>query len=105
MNSQTGVIAVKGDKLQYVAEGTGVPCIVVGSSIMYPRLFAKELREHLHLIFLDMPHFVPSDDSFDINQVTLDTYASDIEQARTTLQMGREGLEEFTQATIINVAK
>src|SRR5258708_3272229 len=51
MNSQTGVIAVKGAKLQYVAEGTGVPCIVVGSSIMYPRLFAKELREHLHLIY------------------------------------------------------
>jgi proline iminopeptidase len=88
MNSQTGVIAVKSAKLQYVAEGTGVQCIVVGSSIMYPRLFAKELREHLHLIFLDMPHFVPSDDSFDINQVTLDAYASDIEQARTTLKLG-----------------
>ena len=45
MNSQTGVIAVKGDKLQYVAEGTGVPCIVVGPSLINRRLFAKELRE------------------------------------------------------------
>jgi proline iminopeptidase len=40
------------------------------------------------LIFLDMPHFVSSDDSFDINQVTLDAYASDIEQARTALKLG-----------------
>jgi proline iminopeptidase len=88
INSQAGVIAVKGAKLHYVAEGTGVPCIVVGSSIMYPRLFAKELRGHLRLIFLDMPHFVPSEDSFDINQVTLDTYANDIEQVRTTLKLG-----------------
>lgn len=85
---KTGVIAVKGDKLQYVAEGTGVPCIVVGPSLINRRLFAKELREHLHLIFLDMRNSVPSDDSFDINQITLDTYASDIEQARTTLKLG-----------------
>jgi|ERR1700737_538025 hypothetical protein len=40
------------------------------------------------LISLDMPHFVSSDDSFDINQVTLDAYASDIEQARTALKLG-----------------
>ena len=89
MNSpSSGVISVKGAKLHYVIEGAGIPCIVVGSSIMYPRLYPKELREHFRLVFLDMPHFVPSEDGFDINQITVDSYAADIEQTRSTLNLG-----------------
>jgi proline iminopeptidase len=84
-----GTIKVEGATLHYVKEGRGTPCIVIGSSIMYPRLFSKELRNHLQLVFLDARHFVPSEPSFDISKITIDTYANDIEKARTSLRMGK----------------
>ncbi len=86
--STAGTVTVEGATLHYVMEGTGAPCIVIGSSIMYPRLFSKELRNHLKLVFLDARHFVPTDGSFDVSRITIDTYADDIEKARTTLKLG-----------------
>ncbi len=84
-----GVITVDGAKLHYVIEGHGVTCLLIGSSIMYPRTFSQELRKHIKFVFLDGRHFVPTEGSFDIEKVTLDTYASDIEKARKTLALGK----------------
>jgi hypothetical protein len=36
-----GVIEVPGASLPYVTIGTGLPCIVYGSEIYYPRLFSE----------------------------------------------------------------
>jgi proline iminopeptidase len=85
----SGTITVEGAKLNYVIEGSGIPCIVVGSSIYYPRTFSQELRKHFKFIFMDLRHFTPSDESYEIDKITLDTYADDIEQARKTLGLDR----------------
>ncbi len=85
----SGSIAVDGGKLNYVIEGSGIPCLVVGSSIYYPRTFSQELRKHFKFIFMDLRHFAPSDDSLEIDKISLATYADDIEHVRKTLGLGQ----------------
>jgi proline iminopeptidase len=85
----SGVVSVKGAKLRYVIEGDGIPCIVIGSSIYYPRTFSPLLREHLKLIFVDTRHYVPSDTTFSVEEVDLDTYLDDIEQVRKELNLNK----------------
>ncbi len=84
-----GVIEVEGAKLHYLMQGSGPACLLIGSSIMYPRLFSENLRKHVRIVFLDGRHFVPTDSDFDVHKVTIDTYAADIEKARTTLNLGK----------------
>lgn len=52
-----GSITVDGSKLNYVVEEKGKPCLVIGSSIYYPRTFSKKIREHLRMYFVDMKWF------------------------------------------------
>jgi proline iminopeptidase len=84
----TGVVEVKGAHLPYRVEGYGQPCLVVGSSLYYPRTFSPGLREHLQLVFVDLRHFAASDPSFEPGQISVETYADDVEQVRRTLELG-----------------
>lgn len=93
-HDKTGIVDVEGAQLRYRVEGSGPPCLVVGSSVLYPRVFSPELREHLQLIFIDLRHFADprhpasADPSFRPEQITIDTYADDIDQVRQTLRLG-----------------
>lgn len=84
-----GMMEVEGFHLRYRIEGHGPPCLVVGSAICYPRVFSRELREHLRLVFVDLRHFAASaDQSFSPGSITVDTYAGDIERVRQSLELG-----------------
>lgn len=89
VEKSSGVVAVDGAKLNYVIEGSGIPCVVIGSSIYYPRTFSQELRKHFKFIFMDLRHFVPSDETFEIDNIKLDTYLNDIDQVRKTLGLNK----------------
>ena len=82
------IVEVEGAHLRYRIEGDGQPCLVVGSSIYYPRVFSQDLREHLQLIFVDLRHFAASDPSFTPDRISVGTYADDIERVRQTLRLG-----------------
>lgn len=89
-----GVVEVEGARLRYRIEGHGPPCLVVGSSVLYPRVFSPGLRGHLQLIFADLRHFADprhpasADPSFRPEQISIGTYAGDIERVRQTLGLG-----------------
>lgn len=83
--SYNGSVKVDGMTLQYTVEGTGTPALVIGSSIFYPRTFSNQLKKFLCLAFTDLRHFAKSDDSIRLDNITLDTYANDIEQVRSAL--------------------
>jgi proline iminopeptidase len=85
---KAGMVEVEGARLGYRAEGRGQPCLVVGSSMYYPRVFSQDLREHLQLIFVDLRHFAASDPSFSPDRISMETYPNDIEQVRQTLGLG-----------------
>ena len=73
-SARSGEASNPGAQVRYLREGVGMPCLVVGSSIYYPRTFSARLRERLELIFVDTRDFVPRDGAFDLSQVTIDTY-------------------------------
>ena len=81
----SGVINVEGAMLHYLIQGNGTPCLVLGASTPSVRTFSQKLRQNLKLIFLGLRHDAQSESSMEINKITLDTYLSDIEQARSTL--------------------
>ena len=81
----SGVIEVDGSKLQYVIEGSGRPCLVIGSSIYYPRTFSNNLRKHLKLYFVDMKWFAKGYATEDLDDVTIESIVQDVEQIRVAL--------------------
>jgi proline iminopeptidase len=85
----SGFVRVDGAKLRYAVEGAGTPVLVIGSSIYYPRTFARQLRQSLRLASIDVRHFGERDRSSASNAITLDTYANDIELLRAKLGMER----------------
>jgi proline iminopeptidase len=86
---KAGIVEVEGAHLGYRIEGRGQPCLVVGSSIYYPRVFSQALRQHLQLVFVDLRHFAAaSDPSFTPDRISSDTYTDDIEHVRQTLGLG-----------------
>jgi proline iminopeptidase len=54
MPSDGGSVDIDGFKLRYQFEGSGLPTIVIGSTVEHPRTFSSNLR-HLQLIFVDHP--------------------------------------------------
>jgi proline iminopeptidase len=85
---KAGIVEVEGAQLGYRIEGHGQPCLVVGSSTYYPRVFSQDLREHLQLVFVDLRHFVARDPSFSPDRISIETYSDDIEHVRQILGLG-----------------
>jgi proline iminopeptidase len=79
---------VEGARLPYRIEGHGQTCLILGSVAYYSRVFSQALREHLRLVFVDLRHFAPSDPAFRPDQISIDTFADDIERVRETLALG-----------------
>lgn len=84
----TEIVSADGTKLRYIVEGTGIPCVVVNGS-HYQRVFSKDLRRHLKLIFLDFRHSYEADAGAKLDTITLDTLFDDIEQVRKALGFDR----------------
>ena len=80
-------ISIDGYKLSYVVEGSGIPCLVIGSAIYYPRTFSQDLRQQFKFIFTDNRGFVPTDEPVDLNNVTIDMFSDDVEQIRKALNI------------------
>lgn len=88
---ETGTINAGKFQLRYRVEGTGIPTLVIGSTIYYPPTFSQQLRKHLRLIFLDQRGWVVSPGIVDDVQAEfgLDVLIDDVERARKTLGLER----------------
>jgi proline iminopeptidase len=77
-----GSLEVNGFTLDYTIEGQGQPCLVIGSSIYYPRTFSRDLRQHLQLIFVDMPWFAPARGPLPADSFSVEVINEFIEEIR-----------------------
>lgn len=84
-STQAGEIEVDGSRLSYVIEGEGTPCLVIGSSIYYPRTFSNDLRKHLKMYFVDMKWFAKGYKPEDLTTVNIQSIVNDVEQIRSAL--------------------
>jgi proline iminopeptidase len=82
------IVAADGTKLRYVVEGSGIPCVVVNGS-HYRRVFSKDLRRHLKLVFVDFRRSTEAEAAAKVDDITMDTLLDDIEQVRKALGFDR----------------
>jgi len=85
----SGALNVEGALLRYLCEGSGLPALVIGSAIYYPRVFSGQLRKCLRLIFVDVRHFAEGNEALDLDDLSLDTYLDDIDRVRAHLGLDR----------------
>lgn len=85
---ESGFLKIDDAALRFVCEGTGVPVLVLGSSIYYPRTFADSLRKRCRLICADLRHFSDAGVTT-VSATDINTYVRDIEALRTTLGLHR----------------
>lgn len=75
--------------LGVTAEGRGLPLLVAGSSIYYPRTFSRTLKASCEVICADLPHFVPPGPDFGPESVSFDVYAECIDAVRAAAGLDR----------------
>lgn len=90
MKQNRGMVERDGFPLAYRVEGQGIPVLVIGSQLYYPRLFSRELRERLQLIWVDHRGFVKGPEGLTEDDCSLDRVIEDIEALRKAL-----GLEQL----------
>jgi proline iminopeptidase len=90
MQTVSRVIESDGFKLNCIIEGSGIPALVIGSSVYYQRVFPGELRNYLQLIFTDHRGFVPPPaNTNDESSFELSALLSDIEKIRKELKLDK----------------
>jgi proline iminopeptidase len=84
---EKGIIEIDSFKLHYTIEGQGIPCLVIGSSVYYPRTFSEQLKQQLKMYFVDMRWFAPQRGEMPPDTFTIQKIAEDIEQIRQKLHL------------------
>lgn len=80
-----GTISSGGFELAYAVEGQGVPALVIGSAVYYPRTFSQNLRQSLQLIFVDHRGFANASRNPEPADFTLDVVLEDADLVRRHL--------------------
>lgn len=87
--SESGSLQCEGFELRYVVEGQGLPAIVIGSSLYYPKSFSQNLRNHLRMAFVDWRGFAKTTPASCDSQMHFDTLLEDIELIRQKIGYDR----------------
>lgn len=86
----SGIVEIQGFNLGYRIVGMGIPTLVIGDSVYYPRTFLGNIRQHLQLIFVDHRGFVaPPSGNLNDEDFSLDMLLDDIETIRKTLHLNQ----------------
>ena len=89
MSETRGLVEIANATLRYAVDGAGIPLLVLGSSIYYPRTFSEELRQSCAIACADLPHFVPVGPKFNPACIGFDFYSECIEAIRADARLGR----------------
>ncbi len=84
----SGTIDRDGFELGYRIEGNGPNALVIGSSVYYPRVFSRNLRESLRLAFIDHRGFASLPREVPPHAFELDTVLEDTEYLRSSCDLG-----------------
>lgn len=76
-------------ELKYTVKGTGIPVIVIGSAVYYPRTFPEHLYKELQFIFVDHRGFSKALSDYTEESFSLFHIADDIEKIRKKLGLNK----------------
>lgn len=83
-----GTVTANGIDFDYVVEGEGPTCMVVGDATPVERAISDRLRGRLRLAFLGSRMSTSEDRVGDVSGVTMDTLVEDVEAMRRALDLG-----------------
>lgn len=78
-------VEIDGSRLNYVVQGQGTPCLVIGSSVYYPKTFSQDLRKHLQMYFVDLKWFARAYNPENLDAITIQSIVDDVEAIRRQL--------------------
>jgi proline iminopeptidase len=81
----SGVIRIAGTPHPYIAEGKGLPCIVVGLAPGYASLFSERLKQRIRFILVDFKNTWGAEAPRDVEKITLDVLVGEIDEVRRAL--------------------
>jgi proline iminopeptidase len=87
LGKESTIILNDGTRLTYFIEGEGYPCIVVTEGELLSEALSDEMKKHFKFIFINARMNVT--DPGDLNKITFDVLADDIEQVRKALNLGK----------------
>lgn len=87
--NEIGSIQREGFELGYVIEGHGLPAIVIGSALYYPKSFSQNLRKHLRIAFIDWRGLAKSASEKGDSDIIFNTFLEDIESMRQQIGFER----------------
>lgn len=85
----TGTVMLADAMLPYVVEGAGRPCLVIGSSLYYPRTFSSRFKSQLRCVYLDQRGFVAASNARTDGTLGIEGVVADIADARQFLGLDR----------------
>jgi len=87
--TQSGFIDLKESKVYYRTEGTGPPCILANyiGGLAYQRMFSKNLRNHIQLIFTDLGGGGGESVPRKLVDISFDSLSEEIEAIRNELDL------------------
>ena len=97
-NLTKGYIVIDGSKLDYVVRGNGISCLIIGSSVYYPKAFSHDLDKYMKIYFVDMKWFAKDYKPEKLDSVTIQSIVEDVEEIRNKLQ--RSYQSEVSQAGV-----
>lgn len=87
--ANSGSMLINGSRLNYKVQGEGIPCLVIGSSIYYPRTFSDSLKLRLEMYFVDLPWFSEEPADLDLDKYTIKDIAGEIEEIIKELNLAK----------------
>jgi proline iminopeptidase len=81
----SGVLTIGGTPHPYLAEGTGLTCIVVGMAPSYPPLFSDRLKQRIRFVYVDFKNSWGLESPRDIEKITMDSLVGEVDQVRSAL--------------------
>ncbi len=85
----SGVITIGGTPHPYLAEGSGVPCIVIGLAPAYPPMFSERTKQHVRFIAIDFKNTWGAETPRNVGKIDLNTLVEEIDEARRALQLDK----------------
>lgn len=83
------MLTIGGTPHPYLAEGTGLTCIVVGLAPSYPPLFSDGLKQRIRFVYVDFKNSWNAETPRGVDTITMDSLIDEVDQVRSALGLDK----------------
>jgi proline iminopeptidase len=99
----SGIITVRGERVPYLSEGEGEPCIVTGVAPTYPPLFSERLKKKIRFLYVDFKGSWTADPTRKVDTLTMDDLVQEIDDVRRAFGLERVCLTGHSSTGLVAI--